>query len=312
MTTTSGSTTRLTGTPAVHVSGLVKTFPAPRGGTPIEAVRGVDLHIERGEVVALLGPNGAGKTTLLDMVLGFTEPDAGTLAVLGDAPAEAIARGGVSSVMQTGGLLPLLTVGETLDMVADLYGRRDAVARRAGVASLLRRRVSKCSGGEQQRLRFALALLPDPELLLLDEPTTGLDVSGRRAFWDAIRADADSGRTIVFATHYLAEADDIADRIVLLSGGRIVADGTPARIKGTALGRVVRVTLPADDSTDAALRERPDVTAWERHGDVVEIRTSDSDALARHLLTHTGARDLEVTSTALDDAFVALTGSDPS
>ncbi|MDO5629846.1 MAG: ABC transporter ATP-binding protein, partial [Mobilicoccus sp.] len=274
----------------------------------------IDLRIEAGEVVALLGPNGAGKTTLLDMILGFTTPTTGSVSLLGGTPAAAIARGDVSSVMQSGGLLPLLTVGETLEMVADLYGRRDAVAaivQRTGLGAVLRRRVSKCSGGEQQRLRFALALMPDPSLLLLDEPTTGLDVAARRDFWAAIRADASAGRTIVFATHYLAEADDIADRIVLVANGSVVADGTPARIKGTALGRQVRATLP-DRTLDEQLRTRPEVTDLARRGDVLDIRTDDSDALARHLFTATDARDVEITSTALDDAFVTLTGSEQS
>lgn len=298
-------------TPAIQVADLRKTFPGPRrNGGPVEAVAGVDLTIGRGEIVALLGPNGAGKTTTLDMILGFTTPTDGTVSVLGGDPAKAIANGRIASVMQTGGLLRTLTVGETLRLVASLFERTDdieAVARRAGIADLLGRKVSKCSGGEQQRLRFALALLPDPELLLLDEPTTGMDVEGRRRFWDAIRADASRGRTIVFATHYLAEADDIADRIVLMAGGRIVADGTAGQIRAQALGRSVRATV--DSGEDAGLRELPGVTDLERHGEAVTIRTSDSDTLARHLLTATDATDIEITSAALEDAFVNLTST---
>ncbi|WP_052465800.1 ABC transporter ATP-binding protein [Mobilicoccus massiliensis] len=301
--------------PAIELRGLTKTFAPPRGATaPVEAVRDVDLRIERGEVVALLGPNGAGKTSLLDMVLGFTAPTSGSVSVLGRRPADVIATGGISSVLQSGGLLPRLTVGETLTMVADVFGRHadvPSVARRAGIEQILTRRVSKCSGGEQQRLRFALALLPDPDLLLLDEPTTGLDVGARRDFWSAIRADAKRGRTILFATHYLAEADDIADRIVLMRDGEIVADDTPGRIKGTALGRHVRATLP-DSSEDEALAVLRGVNSFERRGEVVRLHTRDSDALARHLLTATAARDVEVTSDALEDAFLTLTSTPTS
>lgn len=299
--------------PAVDVRSLHKSYHV-RGATQVEAVHGVELRIPRGEVVALLGPNGAGKTTLLDMFLGFTSPTRGSVTVLGQDPASAIAAGRVSSVMQTGGLLPRLSVGETLEMVADLFGRKQdvlAVARRAGIDELLHRRVSKCSGGEQQRLRFALALLPDPDVLLLDEPTTGLDVEARRAFWAAIREDTERGRTVVFATHYLAEADAIADRIVLLAAGRIVADGTPAQIKGDALGRRVRVVLPVGSGPpDEELRFLPGVREVSRQGDCLTFISHDSDGLARYLLTATPARDLEVTSDALEDAFVALTTKD--
>lgn len=305
MTTTSTSDTRSPTGPtvaAIDIRDLHKTFPAPRGAAgPVEAVRGVDLTIRPGEIVALLGPNGAGKTTLLDMVLGFTEPTSGCVSVLGGRPADAIAAGSISSVMQTGGLLPRITVGETLQMIADLHGRTgdiEAVAERAGLTQVMSTRVSRCSGGEQQRLRFALALLPDPDLLLLDEPTTGLDVAARRDFWTAIRQDAARGLTIVFATHYLAEADDIADRIVLMSAGRVVADGTPAQVKGRALGRRIRAVLP-DPGLDDHLRAHPATRTFERHGDTV--------VLARDLIMTTAATDIEITSNALEDAFVTLT-----
>ncbi len=297
---------------AIAVTGLVKTFPASRRvAAPVEAVRGVDPRIDRGEVVALLGPNGAGKTTLLDMICGFTAPTAGSVRVLGGSPQDAIAAGRVSSVLQAGGLLPTLTVGESFRLVGSLFGRTaelESVAHRAGIEAILDRPVGKCSGGQQQRLRFALALLPDPDLLLLDEPTAGLDVEGRRRFWDAIRADAAAGRTVVFATHYLAEADDIADRIVLVHQGRVVADDTAARIKATAFGRRVRAVL--EDAADAALAARPEVLRVQRHGATVTVHTRDADATARHLFTRTGAREVEITSVALEDAFFALTDSE--
>jgi ABC-2 type transport system ATP-binding protein len=168
--------------------------------------------------------------------------------------------------------------------------------------------VGKCSGGEQQRLRFVMALLPDPALLLLDEPTTGMDVEGRRAFWSAIRNDARRGRTVLFATHYLEEADQHADRIVLVSRGTIVADGTGSEIKSLASGRTVRATLPDADAEELA--SIAGVDGVDIRGETVFVHAKDSDAVARHLLTHTGARDLEIVSRGLEDAFLSLTGSE--
>ena len=177
---------------------------------------------------------------------------------------------------------------------------------RAGISQIADRRVGKCSGGEQQRLRFAMALIPDPELLVLDEPTTGMDVEGRRDFWAAIRKDAEQGRTVLFATHYLEEADAYADRIVLLRHGQIVADGTASQIKAKSAGRTVRATL--DDANEAILRDIPGADTVEVRGETVLIHSSDSDAVARYLLTRTSARDLEITARGIEEAFLALTG----
>jgi len=180
---------------------------------------------------------------------------------------------------------------------------------RAGITSVAGRLVGKCSGGEQQRLRFAMALLPDPDLLLLDEPTQGMDVEGRRSFWAAIRHDAEAGRTIVFATHYLEEADAYADRVVLVRKGEIVADGTAAEVKAMASGRTVRATLP--DPDQAALSGLPGVERVEVRTTTVVVHCADSDAVARYLLTSTDAKDVEITALGLEDAFVALTGDGP-
>jgi ABC-2 type transport system ATP-binding protein len=310
-------TTKLTATPggvgaatgsdlALELRDLHKSFG------PVHAVRGLDLAVRRGEVVAFLGPNGAGKTTTIDLVLGLARPDSGSVRVLGREPAEAVARGEVAAVMQTGGLLKDLTISETVRMLGSLFGSSRPVAEvldRAGIADIADRRVGACSGGEQQRLRFAIALLPDPRLLLLDEPTAGMDVEGRRGFWGAIRADAAAGRTVLFATHYLEEADAYADRIVLVSQGRVVADGSPAEIKALAAGRLVSATLP-DHTADEQLRALTPVDSVERRGDRILLRGNDSDAIARHLLELPGAHDLEITSTGLEDAFVALTGGE--
>src|SRR4051794_30830341 len=292
-------------TPALHVADLTKTFG------PVAAVRGLDLTVEPGEIVAFLGPNGAGKTTTIDVMLGLSRPTTGTVEVFGRPPREAIARGLVSAVMQTGGLLKDLSVRETVAYMASLFADTapvDEVLRTAGIESIADRKVGKCSGGEQQRLRFAMALLSDPALLLLDEPTTGMDVEGRRAFWSAIRSDAERGRTVLFATHYLEEADQYADRIILISHGRIVANGTGSQIKALAAGRTVRATLPGADAQ--VLAALPSVESVDIRGEAVYIHAKDTDAIARHLLTTTSAHDLEITARGLEDAFLSLTGDD--
>jgi ABC-2 type transport system ATP-binding protein len=298
---THGSTGR--SVPAVQLFDVTKDFGQ------VHAVRGIDLSLQPGEIVAFLGPNGAGKTTTIDMVLGLSYPTSGSVEVLGMQPRQAIARGLVSAVMQTGGLLKDLTVRETVQYTASLFADTapvDQVLATAGIESIADRRVGKCSGGEQQRLRFAMALLPDPALLLLDEPTTGMDVEGRRAFWSAIRADAAKGRTVLFATHYLEEADQYADRIILISHGRIVADGTGSEIKARAAGRTVRATLP--DADARRLSELPGVESVDVRGDAVYVHAKDTDVVARYLLTETSAHDLEITARGLEDAFLSLTG----
>jgi ABC-2 type transport system ATP-binding protein len=275
----------------------------------VQAVRGISLGIESGEIVALLGPNGAGKTTTIDMILALSKPTSGDVSVYGMTPRHAISRGLVSAVMQTGGLLKDLTVAETLQYTASLFVDTEPVEevlKRAGISGIADRRVGKCSGGEQQRLRFAMALLPDPELLVLDEPTTGMDVEGRRGFWTAIRQDAAKGRTVLFATHYLEEADAYADRIILLRHGKVVADGTAAQIKALSAGRTVRATLPGASQDE--LRALPGVDSVELRGDTVLIQARDSDEVARYLLSRTKARDLEITARGIEEAFIALTG----
>ncbi|GAA0527970.1 ABC transporter ATP-binding protein [Paractinoplanes ferrugineus] len=292
-----------TAEPAVDLDGVVKRYGA------VTAVDGIDLRIRPGEVVALLGPNGAGKTTTVDMLLGLAQPTEGTVRVYGRKPHEAVALGLVSAVMQTGGLLKDYTVEETVKLTAVLFGKPQsavgAALHRAGIADIGKRLVGKCSGGQQQRLRFAMALLPDPDLLILDEPTTGMDVGGRHDFWQAIRRDAGDGRTVIFATHYLEEADAYADRVVFVRRGRIVADGTASEVKALASGRTVRATLPG--AVVSQLESITGVDTVEVRGDTVYLHGRDTDGIARHLLTSTPARDLEITSRNLEEAFLTLT-----
>ncbi|MEW1822471.1 ABC transporter ATP-binding protein [Arthrobacter sp. NPDC080031] len=291
--------------PAVHAAGLHKSFGK------VHAVRGLDLTVQPGEVVAFLGPNGAGKTTTIDMILGLSAPDQGRVSIFGHTPRGAIARGQAAAVMQTGGLLRDISVRETVQLNAAMFDSSrpvDEVLARAGILEIADRKVEKCSGGQQQRLRFAMALVSDPGLLILDEPTTGMDVAGRRDFWTAIRTDAQRGRTVIFATHYLEEADAYADRIVLVRQGSIVADGTAAQIKNLASGRTVKASLPAAER--GLLAGMPPVESMEYDGGRLTVRTGDSDAVVRYLLNNTGAHDVEVAANNLEEAFVTLTGDD--
>jgi len=289
-------------TPTVALRGLTKAYGR------VTAVDGLDLTIQPGEVVALLGPNGAGKSTTIDMLLGLARPDTGTARLFGMPPAEAIAAGKVGALLQSGGLLPDLTVREIVELSAALYaGHRSVpdVLTRAGLTDVAGRRVAKLSGGQQQRVRFAMALVADPDLIVLDEPTTGLDVEARRSFWAAMREESGHGRTVLFATHYLEEADAFADRIVFVRAGRVVADGTAAQIKAQVSGRTIRATLPGADLN--ALAALPGVDEVESRGDAVLLTCRDSDAALRALVNSTPAYDIEVTAQGLEEAFVALT-----
>jgi ABC-2 type transport system ATP-binding protein len=279
----------------------------------VPAVRSIDLTIAAGETVALLGPNGAGKSTTIDMVLGLTQPDAGSVSVFGMSPSEAVAAGAVGGMLQTGALIQYLSVRELVTMVASLYPHPldvDEVLALSGSAEFADRRTTKLSGGQAQRVRFAMALAGDPDLLLLDEPTAAIDVEGRRDFWASIRAVAARGKTVIFATHYLEEADAYADRIVLLARGRIVADGSATEIKAMVGGQTIRATLPGADL--AQLTSLPGVISVERHGDAVILSSTDSEAALRALLDRfPSTRDIEVRRAGLEEAFLELTTDAP-
>jgi len=300
----------ITATTGIRLAGLVKTFRTPNG--PVEAVRGVDIAIEPGETVALLGPNGAGKSTTIDMLLGLAEPDAGTVSLFGGAPRDAIAAGRVGAMLQTGALLRDLTVCELIAMMASLYPEPlgvDDVLELTGLAPTAQQRTEKLSGGQAQRVRFACALVANPDLLVLDEPTVAMDVEGRHAFWATMRDFARRGTTIVFATHYLEEADDFADRAVLMAHGRVVADGPTTEIKARVGSRTIRATLP-EAGGDDALRALPGVASVDRRGAAITLRCSDSDAAIRALLSRfPAARDIEISGAGLEEAFLELTAA---
>jgi ABC-2 type transport system ATP-binding protein len=293
--------------PGIALLGLVKSFRGPGG--LVRAVSGIDLSIECGETVALLGPNGAGKSTTLEMLLGLSEPDDGAVSIFGNGPHKAVAAGEIGAMLQTGALIGDLSVRELVSMMASLYPRPldvDDVLELTGILALADQRTQKLSGGQTQRVRLALALVSDPELLVLDEPTVGLDVEARRDFWATMRSFAARGKTVIFATHYLEEADAYADRVVLMAHGRVVADGATTEIKAMVGARTIRATLPDADAD--LLGALPGVTLAERHGETVILTCSDSDAAIRALLERfDDAQDIEIAGAGLEQAFLALT-----
>ncbi|WP_324787510.1 ABC transporter ATP-binding protein [Streptomyces sp. H51] len=301
------TTTETAAAPVVGFERVSKSY----GG--VRAVDGLTLALRPGETVALLGPNGAGKSTTLDLLLGLRSADSGTVRVFGTTPREAIVAGRVGAMLQSGGLMDEVTVGELVRLACDLHPRpcpvTDVLAR-AGLTQIAGRRVDKLSGGQAQRVRFALATAGDSDLIVLDEPTTGMDVSARQAFWATIREQAGQGRTVLFATHYLEEADAVADRVLVLHRGRLLADGTAAEIKAKAGAQ--RVSFDLDGPVDAArLRGLPFLTSLDISGRTVRIQSADADATV-HALYGLGLypRNLEVAGLGLEQAFVAITAAE--
>jgi ABC-2 type transport system ATP-binding protein len=290
-------------TVAVGFAGAAKSYGAVR------AVEGLDLVVRCGETVALLGPNGAGKSTSIGMLLGLVAPDAGAVRVFGETPEVAVRSGRIGAMLQEAGLPKDVKVGELVAFVRRLYPSPlpvQEIMATAGLADLAGRRGDELSGGQTQRLRFACALAGDPDLLVLDEPTAAMDVAARRAFWESIKDQAAAGRTVLFSTHYLEEADANADRVVVISRGRIVTDGTGAEIKASAGGSIVSFDLEGEPTEGLDLL--PGVVAVEVRAGRVTLRTADSDATVAALFTARGfVRGLEVTGAGLEDAFLALT-----
>ncbi|MFJ3949132.1 ABC transporter ATP-binding protein [Streptomyces libani] len=305
-TTRPGSTAeRASGAAAVGFSGVTRSYGAVR------AVEGVDLEIAAGETVALLGRNGAGKSTTLNMLLGLLPPSSGTVQLFGGTPESAVRAGRVGAMLQDGKAIPRVTVRELITFVAATYPHPMDVTEAlelAGLDGFGGRRVDRLSGGQAQRVRFAVALAGNPDLLVLDEPTAALDVEARRAFWRSMRAYARRGHTILFSTHYLEEADEHADRIVVIDRGRVVADGSGEAIKRRAGGS--RVSFDLAGAATGPLSGLPGVSAVEIRGDRALLRTADSDATVLALAELGLVRGLQVTPASLEDAFLALTSAE--
>ena len=289
--------------PAVRFDGVSRRFG------DVVALDRIDLTIETGETVALLGPNGAGKSTAIGLMLGLLEPTSGTVSTLGMTPGQAVGSGRIGSMLQATGLPTNVRVGELVEFARRLYPNplsQAAILERAGLTALTGRSADRLSGGESQRLRFAIGIAGDPDLVFLDEPTVAMDVETRRAFWADMRRSAADGRTILFATHYLDEADQVADRIVVLHHGRIVADGTGRAIRGRIATRTIRFDLAGADPV--RLASLAGVTDVDIRLDSVRLASTDADRTVRELvLADLPIHDLEVTGADLEDAFVALT-----
>ncbi len=311
------NTTNIT---AISAASLRKSFPV-KGGTPVLAVNGVSFTINPGEIVALLGPNGAGKTTTIDMLLGLTAPDAGDCTLYGMPPKQAINRGLIGVIQQTGSLISEWTVSQLLNYVASAYAVPRPVAdvmAETDLTDLARRRIGKCSGGQIQRVRLAIALIADPLLLVLDEPTAGMDVNARRRFWALMREQADAGRTIVFATHYLTEAEEFAERTIIMRDGAIVADESTATLRARTLKQHLSANI-APAQLSALTRQLGQLRAgtdW--HLEVldqqIKLNGTGLEPAALAILSTPGTSGFEMTSASLEDTFRALTdeGSEES
>ena len=295
-----------TGTPVVSFENVRKSYGKVR------AVDGLTMELRPGETVAFLGPNGAGKSTSLDMLLDLRKPTSGRIEMFGSDPYHAIKNGRVGAMLQSGGLMPEITVRDLIALVTSFPPRPEPVEqtmRRAGITDIAGQRVDKLSGGQTQRVRFALAICGKSELIVLDEPTAAMDVETRRLFWNSMKEEVAAGRTLLFATHYLEEADQAADRILVINRGRLLADGTPAEIKARAGAR--RLSFRLDKVDEPFLLGLPGLVNLEVRHDVVQIQSSDSDATLYAVLD-AGYRpsEIEVTSLGLEQAFLAITAED--
>jgi len=262
--------------------------------------------------VAFLGPNGAGKSTSLDMLLALRKPTSGRIRVLGSDPYTSVKSGRIGAMLQSGGLMPEVTVREMVELVTTMHPRPlpvDQTLKRAGIADIADRRVDKLSGGQSQRARFALAIVGECDLIVLDEPTTAMDVESRQMFWANMHAEVAEGRTLLFATHYLEEADQAADRILVINKGRLLADGTPAEIKERAGAK--RISFRLDPVDEAFLLRLPALVNLEIRRDQIHIQSSDSDRTLYALLdAGYRPREIEVSSLGLEQAFLAITAED--
>jgi ABC-2 type transport system ATP-binding protein len=274
----------------------------------IRALHGVDFQVRAGEVVALLGPNGAGKTTAVKLLLGLMQPDRGRARVFSGDPTNPENRMRTGAMLQVGRVPETLRVREHIDLFSTYYPKPMASAEvlaAVGLEKLRDRKFGDLSGGQRQRVLFALSICGDPDLLFLDEPTVGLDVEARRMLWEEIRKMVARGKTVLLTTHYLQEADALADRVAVINQGEIIAQGTPAEIKAKTAGKRIRCITSLSLNT---LRQIPGVTEARKDRETIEIHAVEAESIVRELL----ARDsqlggLEITSAGLEEAFLALT-----
>jgi ABC-2 type transport system ATP-binding protein len=292
----------VTGTAAIELTSVRKHY----GQLP--AVRGIDLRINNGETVALLGPNGAGKSTTVGMLMGLVTPDSGRIAIYGRSPRQAVAEGVIAAMLQDSGLMPGITVVEHLELARRSFPNPLSVAdalELSGLTAVAKRRADRLSGGQAQRVRFAMVVVANPQILILDEPTRALDVQGRAEFWKTMQAYSATGRTVLFATHYLDEVNENASRVIVMARGEVVIDGDPADVRRAAGASTVRFTL---DGPGPSAEYLPGVTSMIEHSGRISLSSTNPDETVSALVA-SGIRwsDLEVTPPSLDESFLFLT-----
>ena len=274
----------------------------------VEALKGVTIRIQLGEVVAMLGPNGAGKTTSISLLLGLRKPSSGQALLFGLAPTNLLARSKVGVMLQESGVPQMLKVREIVDLFRSYYPKplpRDRAIAMAGLEEKANALVKELSGGQRQRLYFALAVCGDPDVLFLDEPTVGMDVEGRRSFIERIAEFAHLGRTVVLTTHYLEEADQLAQRVIVIDRGVVIADAPPAEIKSRVAGKRMRFVAPALSEKDL---EGLPVSAVTINDHSVQLLTNKPELVLRQLFQrNVDISELDVTGADLEDAFIAMT-----
>ncbi|MEH6889514.1 ABC transporter ATP-binding protein [Bacillus sp. JJ864] len=284
----------------IEVNGVSKTFKHKK------AVNNVSFTVAKGEIVALLGPNGAGKTTTISMMLGLRDPSEGKVSIFGKSPKHRDVRNRLGAMLQEVSVIDSVSVEEAIDLFRSYYTNpiaKETLLQLSNLASERKQRCEKLSGGQKRRLNFALALAGNPDLLFLDEPTVGMDITSRKSFWDTIRKLADEGKTIILTTHYLEEADALADRILLFGNGKIIADGTPDEMKATISQKTISFYAKEELPT-SMLRSLPHVTSVQWHENRVVLTTDDTDATLREIFhKNLPVMDIAVERGSLDEAF---------
>ncbi|MFD0711950.1 ABC transporter ATP-binding protein [Paenibacillus sp. GCM10027626] len=276
-----------------------------------KAVDQLSFSIEKGSVVALLGSNGAGKSTTISMILGLLQPTAGEVKLLGGHPGDLRVRDRIGAMLQEVSVIDSLKVGEILQLFRSYYENPlplDYLLQAANLTEEKNKIATSLSGGQQRRLGFAIALAGDPEILFLDEPTVGMDVTSRHLFWTAVRDMAAKGRTIILTTHYLEEADSVADRIIVIDRGRLIADGTPNEIKAKATGRQISFTPHGDkDALEKQLQGMTGISRIEWNGQRIKLFSSDTDRLICELIQQRiQMKEIEIAAGGLEEAFQTL------